>query len=63
MTARLRPSPRLSFYFGDADPVSAADDLPAAFAGHPSVKIVRANHETMGGGVDREIVARLQSSD
>jgi pimeloyl-ACP methyl ester carboxylesterase len=64
-TARLRPSPRLSFYFGDFDPVSAADDLPAVFAGHPSVMIVRASHETTAGSgvVERDIVAKLGKSN
>lgn len=64
-TARLRPSPRLSFYFGDFDPVSAADDLPAVFAGHPSVMIVRASHETTAGSgaVKRDIVAKLGKSN
>jgi hypothetical protein len=43
---RLRPSPRLSFYFGGIDPVSAVTDLPPAFAGDPSVIIVpRTAHE------------------
>lgn len=43
---RLRPSPRLSFYFGGIDPVSAASDLPPAFAGDRSVMILpRRAHE------------------
>lgn len=43
---RLRPSPFLSFYFGGIDPVSAASDLPPAFAGDRSVMIVpRTPHE------------------
>ncbi|HEX8263507.1 MAG TPA: hypothetical protein VF547_11590 [Allosphingosinicella sp.] len=64
-TARLRPSPRLSFYFGDFDPVSAADDLPAVFAGHPSVKVVGGSHETTAGSgkVQRDIVAKLQRAN
>lgn len=60
-TARLRPSPRLSLYFGDLDPVSGADDLPAAFAGDPSVMIVGARHEMTANSpeVERDIVAKL----
>lgn len=43
---RLRPSPRLSFYFGALDSASAVTDLPAAFAGSQSVMVVpRARHE------------------
>jgi pimeloyl-ACP methyl ester carboxylesterase len=44
---RLRPSPRLSFYFGSRDPVSAVTDLPPAFAGHPSVIVTRTAHGDM----------------
>lgn len=63
-TARLRPSSRLSLYFGDLDPVSGTDDLPAAFAGDPSVTIVRARHEMTANSpeVERDIVAKLGSA-
>ena len=62
-TARLRPSRCLSFYFGSLDPVSAADDLPAMFAGHPSVKVVEAGHELASSmpEVERDIIAKLQT--
>ena len=59
---RLRPSPRLSFYFGGLDPVSAATDLPPVFAGDPSVMIVpRTTHETLAATweVRDDIFAKL----
>ena len=64
-TARLRPSECLSLYFGDRDPVSSADDLPAVFAGHPSVKIVSASHELTSSAreVERDIIAKLEAPD
>lgn len=60
-TARLRPSRKLSFYFGSLDPVSAPSDLPPAFAGHPSIVVVRATHETASAfpEVERDIFAKL----
>lgn len=58
---RLRPSPRISFYFGDRDPVSAAADLPPAFAGHPSVTVVRGRHANLGDHTEvrRDMLAEL----
>lgn len=58
---RLRPSPRLSFYFGNRDPVSAATDLPPAFAGHPSVIVVRGNHANLGDDTEvrRDMLSEL----
>lgn len=60
-TARLRPSPQLSLYFGSLDPVSTPSDLPPAFAGHPSIIVVRATHETASvfPEVERDIFAKL----
>lgn len=60
-TAALRPSSRLSLYFGSNDPVSAASDLPAAFAGHPSVMVVNSGHEFLAGNsmVLADIAAKL----
>lgn len=59
--ARLRPSAHLSFYFGDSDPVSAAADLPPAFAGHASVRVAPGTHETAAAGweVETDIRAKL----
>ena len=45
---RLRPSPKLSFYFGTLDPVSSPDDLPSPFRGHPSLMILRGQHAYVG---------------
>lgn len=62
---RLRPSPRVSFYFGGIDPVSAASDLPASFAGDRSVMIVpRTAHENLAATpeVMRDILAKLESA-
>jgi hypothetical protein len=58
---RLRPSPRLSFYFGDRDPVSAAADLPPAFAGHPSVLVVRGHHANLSDNTEvrRDMLSEL----
>ena len=58
---RLRPSSRLSFYFGIHDPVSAAGDLPPSFEGHASVTIVRANHESVGAAssVWQDIIEKM----
>lgn len=60
-TARLRPSPRLSFYFGTLDPVSAASDLPPEFAGHRSVVLVRATHEMVHGmpAAEQDLFAKM----
>lgn len=60
-TAGLRPSPRLSFYFGNEDPSSMASDLPAAFAGHPSVMVVKSVHEYVSSNskVEADIAAKL----
>jgi hypothetical protein len=58
---RLSPTPRLSFYFGSRDPVSAVTDLPPAFAGHPSVLIARGSHGEVGGAsaVVGDILSKL----
>ena len=58
---RLRPSPRLSFYFGGRDPVSAVTDLPPAFAGHPSVIVTRTAHGDMSRDRDvrRDMLSEL----
>lgn len=60
-TARLRPSPQLSLYFGSMDPVSSPTDLPPAFAGHSSIIVVRATHETAYGfpEIERDIFGKL----
>jgi len=62
---RLRPSPRLSFYFGGIDAVSAVTDLPPAFAGDPSVMIVpRTAHEFIAAdwGVRDDIFAKIDAA-
>jgi hypothetical protein len=59
---RLRPSPRLSFYFGGIDPVSAATDLPPAFAGDRSVMILpRTAHEFVAAdwAIRDDIVSKI----
>jgi pimeloyl-ACP methyl ester carboxylesterase len=56
---RLRPSSRLSFYFGELDPISAVTDLPASFAGHPSVLIRPGMSHATDPAVDRDIDSKL----
>lgn len=62
---RLQPTPRISFYFGGIDPVSAVTDLPPSFAGDRSVMIVpRTAHETIAADqeVTRDILAKMDAS-
>jgi acetyl esterase/lipase len=47
-TSKLRPSSRLSFYFGSKDLVSSVNDLPVPFAGHASVQIYNTDHNMYG---------------
>jgi hypothetical protein len=58
---RLRPSSKLSIYFGSRDPVSAPSDLPPAFAGHPSVMIVNGSHEmtARNSAVENDIFSKM----
>jgi pimeloyl-ACP methyl ester carboxylesterase len=64
MVRRLRPSPKISFYFGSFDPVSSVKDLPAEFGGSPSVTAVRARHEAVGGleTVWEDILAKMAAA-
>lgn len=62
---RLRPSPRLSFYFGGIDPASAVTDLPSPFVSDRSVMILpRTAHEDVPGNpaVTRDILAKMDAS-
>jgi hypothetical protein len=43
-TLKLRPSPKVTFYFGSRDPVSSVSDLPLAFEKDRSVIVYDSDH-------------------
>lgn len=59
--SRLKPSQRLSFYFATLDTASKPGDLPAAFAGHPSVTMINGMHEIAPASSWDDILVKMGS--
>ncbi len=59
--SQLRPSSRLSFYFGTKDGASQPGDLPAQFHGRPEVMIVQSTHGMLANleEVERDIAMKM----